>query len=109
MPGTNLFQRLLLLVITLAALILTLLANSRIEVQGQTISGRDMTVLVTAMPKNDRERVPAAKLQPEDFTVSRHRPAGRVGTEWRSITGRARSIGWQMKPVAKPFFPVQTL
>ena len=34
------------------------------------VSGRDVTILVTAMPQNDRARAIAAKLQPEDFVVT---------------------------------------
>lgn len=35
-----------------------------------TVKGREVTLLVTAVPKNDRDRAAVAKIQPDDFTVS---------------------------------------
>jgi VWFA-related protein len=79
MHNAKFFQRpLTLLVLLSAAFSFALLANSNINVQGQTIAGRDVTILVTAMPKNDRERVTATKLEPEDFTITEDKQKQRI-------------------------------
>jgi VWFA-related protein len=64
-----------------AALLLIFLSGS-FQVPGQSnttqISGREVTILVTAMPKNDRERAAAAKSQPEDFSVVEEKQKQRI-------------------------------
>lgn len=68
-------------VIISVAFCLALLANS-IQAQSPSntaqISGRDVTILVTAMPKNDRERAIAAKLQVEDFSLTEEKQKQRI-------------------------------
>ncbi len=74
-------RRVLMSVIIPAAFILTLLASGGVS-QSQTgaaqVSGRDVTILVTAMPQNDRARALAAKLQPEDFVVTEEKNKQRI-------------------------------
>jgi len=59
------------LTIASAAFFLSLFAGDSVKCQSREaqVSGRDVTILVTAMPKNDRERAGAAQLQPDDFIV----------------------------------------
>jgi VWFA-related protein len=45
---------------------------------GVAITGRDVTILVTVHPHDDRTRAIAAKLQPEDFTVLEEKRKQRI-------------------------------
>jgi hypothetical protein len=59
-----------------------LMSGSALIVCGQTrapqVSGRDVTILVTAMPRNDAQRSLASKLQPEDFVVNEEKRKQRI-------------------------------
>ncbi|MCI0393037.1 MAG: hypothetical protein MOB07_30260 [Acidobacteria bacterium] len=51
---------------------------AKIQTVGTGSSNRDVTILVTAHPHNERAREIAAKLQPEDFTVLEEKQKQRI-------------------------------
>jgi len=69
-----------IVVISVALCLALLVPGTRVRSQTGVVqtSGHDVTILVTAMPKNDRERVTAAKLQPEDFIVMEEKQKQRI-------------------------------
>ena len=74
MYNTKSYQRptIWLAIIPVALLLALLSGSTQVRSQSSTtqISGREVAILVTAMPKNDRDRATAAKLQGEDFSVT---------------------------------------
>jgi VWFA-related protein len=58
-----------MLVVTVLILISALSASAQRKQSDASTSGREVTILVTAQPHNDRERANAQKLRPDDFSV----------------------------------------
>src|SRR5512145_1537584 len=73
-------RRIFLSAIITAVFIGALLASgvSQSQTGVAQVLGRDVTILVTAMPQNDRARALAAKLQPEDFVVTEEKKKQRI-------------------------------
>jgi VWFA-related protein len=82
MHNTLFNQRRIFLSVIISAAFIGALLTSGGASQSQTgeaqVSGRDVTILVTAMPQNDRARALAAKLQPEDFVVTEEKKKQRI-------------------------------
>jgi hypothetical protein len=57
---------------------------AKIQTSGTRSGNRDVTILVTAHPHNDRAREIAAKLQPEEFTVLEEKQKQRIITVKRA-------------------------
>jgi VWFA-related protein len=68
--------------IAMIIIAVVILLAAKVAAQSQkgdvAVQGREVTILVTAHPHNDRAREIAAKLQPDDFTVTEEKQKQRI-------------------------------